>query len=158
MSTYEFGPYRLNVEQLLLTHEGTPVALGPKVVETQLALVEHSGEVLAKRALVDRIWPEGFVEEANLAQNIHVLRKTFRQHRSVDPIETVPRRGYRFTAPVRPLADVPRVQATPRAEFAFSRRIAAAVASAVFLAASLVLVAGYGSGHRSATHHTGMYG
>ncbi len=101
MSLYEFGPFQLDAEQLLLLHEGAPVALGPKVVETLLALVEHPGEVLAKTVLLDRIWPEGFVEEANLAQNIYVLRKTLKPHCAVDPIETVPRRGYRFVASVR---------------------------------------------------------
>lgn len=100
MSLYEFGPFQLDAGQLLLLHEGAPVALGPKVVETLLALIEHPGEVLAKTALLDRIWPEGFVEEANLAQNIYVLRKTLKPYCAVDPIETVPRRGYRFVASV----------------------------------------------------------
>ena len=100
MSLYEFGPFQLDAEQLLLLHDGAPVALGPKVVETLLALIEHSGEVLAKTALLDRIWPEGFVEEANLAQNIYVLRKTMKPYCASDPIETVPRRGYRFVATV----------------------------------------------------------
>jgi DNA-binding winged helix-turn-helix (wHTH) protein/tetratricopeptide (TPR) repeat protein len=161
LSIYEVGPFQLDVEQLLLMREGRPVALGPKVVETLLALVEHPGEVLAKGVLLDRIWPEGFVEEANLAQNIHVLRKTFRRHGSVDPIETVPRRGYRFTAPVRRLADVPLVHTpvvpprtaqtpfTPRPRQALSRRIAAAIAGMGFLAASFGLVAGYGRDRRS---------
>ncbi len=101
MSLYEFGPFQLDAEQLLLLHEGAPMALGPKVVETLLALIEHPGEVLAKTALLDRIWPEGFVEEANLAQNIYVLRKALKPYCAVDPIETVPRRGYRFVASVR---------------------------------------------------------
>lgn len=101
MSLYEFGPFQLDAEQLLLLHDGAPVALGPKVVATLLALIEHPGEVLAKTALLDRIWPEGFVEEANLAQNIYVLRKTLKPYCAVDPIETVPRRGYRFVASVR---------------------------------------------------------
>ena len=101
MSTYEFGSFRLDVERLLLLHRGEPVPLGPKVVETLLALIEHPGEVLPKNQLIDRIWPEGYVEEANLAQNIYVLRKTLRSLASLDAIETVPRRGYRFSAAVR---------------------------------------------------------
>lgn len=149
MTIYEVGPFQLDVKQLLLMRAGTPVALGPKVVETLLALVEHPGEVLAKGFLVDRIWPEGFVEEANLAQNIHVLRKTFRHHGSADPIETVPRRGYRFIAPVRRLADVPLMQ-TPRVRHALSRRITAAIAGAACVATSLGIVASYGLDHRSA--------
>ena len=101
MSTYEFGSFRLDVERLLLLHRNEPVPLGPKVVETLLALIEHPGEVLPKNELIERIWPEGYVEEANLAQNIYVLRKTLRSLASLDAIETVPRRGYRFSAGVR---------------------------------------------------------
>jgi DNA-binding winged helix-turn-helix (wHTH) protein/tetratricopeptide (TPR) repeat protein len=86
---------------LLLVDAGTPVALGPKVVETLLALIEHPGDVLTKSALLDRIWPEGYVDEANLAQNVYVLRKTLRARWDVEAIETIPRRGYRFTAEVR---------------------------------------------------------
>ncbi len=136
MSVYEFGPFQLDVERLLLLHEGAPVALGPKVVETLLALVEHPGDVLAKSALLDRIWPEGFVEEANLAQNIYVLRKTLRATWGVDAIETVPRRGYRFVAEVRrvehvPLAEPPLVRETvpapaPQRHPGYRRLLAAA--------------------------------
>lgn len=100
MSIYAFGPFRLDAARLLLEHDGQPLSLGPKVVETLLALVEHPGEVLSKAELLDRIWPEGFVEEANLAQNIYVIRKTLRAHWETDAIATVPRRGYRFVAPV----------------------------------------------------------
>lgn len=100
MTRYRFGPFALEKEQLLLCVDEVPIALGPKVVETLLALVEQSGEVLGKVQLLERVWPEGFVEEANLAQNVYVLRKALRAHWNVETIETVPRRGYRFTAPV----------------------------------------------------------
>ncbi|MBV8637676.1 MAG: winged helix-turn-helix domain-containing protein [Candidatus Eremiobacteraeota bacterium] len=161
MDVYEFGPFHLDVERLLLVHEGEPVALGPKVVETLLALVEHPGEVLAKAMLLDRIWPEGFVEEANLAQNIYVLRKTLRARWAADAIETVPRRGYRFTAPVHrleraALAEAPVVaHAVPAAPVTAAtdihrqparrlpsmRWIAAAASAVAILAASFVLLA-----------------
>lgn len=101
MSLYEFGPFQLDAERLLLLDRGEPLSLGPKVVETMLALIEHPGEVLPKGELLNRIWPEGYVDEANLAQNIYVLRKTLRRHWSFEAIETIPRRGYRFAAPVR---------------------------------------------------------
>ena len=148
MSDFEFGPFRLNAEQLLLTRGGEPVALGPKVVETLLALVESPGDVLAKSVLLDRIWPEGFVDETNLAQNVHVLRKTFRQHGMADPIATIPRRGYRFTAPVRAVSGASARETPAVAGSALSRRIATALASAAFVAASLLLVASSGLGHR----------
>jgi DNA-binding winged helix-turn-helix (wHTH) protein/Flp pilus assembly protein TadD len=101
VSVYEFGPFHLDAERLLLLDRGVPVALGPKVVETLLALIEHPGDVLTKSTLLDRIWPEGYVDEANLAQNVYVLRKTLRARWNVEAIETIPRRGYRFTAEVR---------------------------------------------------------
>lgn len=94
---YYFGPFRLDPERLLLTAGRAPLALGPKVVLTLMALVERPGEVLTKTQLLDRVWPEGFVEESNLAQNVYVLRKVLRGHWK-DVIETVPRRGYRFAA------------------------------------------------------------
>jgi DNA-binding winged helix-turn-helix (wHTH) protein/Tfp pilus assembly protein PilF len=100
MTRYRFGPFRLDKDQLMLSLGAAPIALGPKVVETLLALVEHPGEILSKAELLHRVWPEGFVEEANLAQNIYVIRKALRVHWDCDAIETVPRRGYRFTAPV----------------------------------------------------------
>lgn len=100
MSVYEFGPFQLDAERLLLLDGNAPVALGPKVVETLLALVEHPGDVLTKAALLDRIWPEGYVDEANLAQNVYVLRKTLRARWSAEAIETIPRRGYRFVGKV----------------------------------------------------------
>ncbi len=110
MSLYQFGPFQLDAERLLLLDRDEAIAIGPKVVETLLALIEHPGEVFAKEALLARIWPEGFVDEANLAQNIYVLRKTLRVRWDVDAIETIPRRGYRFIAPVERLDDVPRPQ------------------------------------------------
>jgi len=100
MTRYRFGPFRLDREQLMLSLGEVSIGLGPKVVETLLALVEQPGEVRSKAELLERVWPEGFVEEANLAQNIYVIRKALRLHWECDAIETVPRRGYRFTAPV----------------------------------------------------------
>jgi DNA-binding winged helix-turn-helix (wHTH) protein/tetratricopeptide (TPR) repeat protein len=157
MSVYEFGPFQLDVERLLLNCDGAPMPLGPKVVETLLALVEHPGDVLAKSALLNRIWPEGFVEEANLAQNIYVLRKFLRARWEVDAIETVPRRGYRFVAEVRLIEHVEPARApvelagaaaAPKKHRSVPR--AAIAAAAVFVMVSLALGFGYGVAHRSA--------
>ncbi len=108
MSLYLFGPFELDAERLLLLDRGEPIPIGPKVVETLLALVEHPGELFAKSDLLARIWPEGYVDEANLAQNIYVLRKTLRSRWNVEAIETIPRRGYRFIAPVQRRDEAPR--------------------------------------------------
>lgn len=142
MSIYEFGPFRLDAEQLLLGVNGNPIALGPKVVETLLALVEHPGEVLSKAALLDRVWPEGFVEEANLAQNVYVLRKALRAFWNVEAIATIPRRGYRFLQPVSRAEHLP-CEPSVRAELppapSGSWRRPAAIAAAIAIALSIGL-------------------
>lgn len=143
MSVYEFGPFVLDAERLLLLDRGQPVPLGPKVVETMLALIEHPGEVLTKTALLDRIWPEGYVDEANLAQNVYVLRKTLRARWENDGIETIPRRGYRFTANVTRRDDVPLAEPQPSAAAPVERKrrplwgFATAASFVVALAAAL---------------------
>ena len=98
---FEFGPFCLDADNRLLKREGQPVVLTPKALETLLALVERSGEVVGKRELLDRVWPDAFVEEGTLVQNIFTLRKALgRDASGRDYIETAPRRGYCFTGPV----------------------------------------------------------
>ena len=109
-----FGPFELDVERLVLSAGGTQLALGPKVVETLLALAERPGEILSKRELLARIWPEGFIEEASLSQNVYVLRKTMRAQWSGEVIETLPRRGYRFVAPIEAAPAVVAAQILPQ--------------------------------------------
>jgi TolB-like protein/DNA-binding winged helix-turn-helix (wHTH) protein/Tfp pilus assembly protein PilF len=99
---YEFGPFRLDASERLLLREGRPIALTPKVFETLLILVRHSGHVVEKDELMKQIWSSVFVEEANLTQAVFTLRRALgesgAEHRF---IETVPKRGYRFVAEVR---------------------------------------------------------
>ncbi len=146
MRICEFGPLQLDVEQLLLSHRGIPVPLGPKVVETLLALIEHPGEVVAKSALLERIWPEGYVEEANLAQNIYVLRKTLRALAGLDAIETVPRRGYRFLLSVRTLDRAAAMPAPVRARW----RATTLASVGAFVVLCSVLIVTLALAHRSA--------
>ncbi|MGB9651461.1 MAG: winged helix-turn-helix domain-containing protein [Candidatus Cybelea sp.] len=134
MSVYEFGPFQLDEARLLLLDRGVPLPIGPKVVETLLALLEHPGEVFPKNELLARIWPEGYVDEANLAQNIYVLRKTLRGRWNAAAIETIPRRGYRFTAPVRRREDLPRPEPARVAAFPPMRRRGSVLAAACALA------------------------
>jgi DNA-binding winged helix-turn-helix (wHTH) protein/Flp pilus assembly protein TadD len=101
MNCFDIGPFRLDGEARTVSLHGVPLALAPKAVETLLVLVERAGQVVSKDELFERIWPEGAVEEANLAQNVYVLRKALRAHADGEWIATVPRRGYRFTGPVR---------------------------------------------------------
>ncbi len=99
---YEFGPFRLDVAERQLTSDGGPVPLTLKVFETLLALVENEGRVLCKDELLARIWPGAHVEEANITQNVFTLRKALGQQNGGSRyIETVPKRGYRFVAPIK---------------------------------------------------------
>ena len=98
---YAFGPFRLDSEKRVLVRDGTPVPMAPKVAETLLVLVESAGRLVEKDELMQRVWPETFVEEGNLNKNIFVLRKLLGQwNGGREYIETVPKRGYRFVAPV----------------------------------------------------------
>ena len=98
---YEFGRFRLNVAERVLLREGDVVPLTPKVFDILLTLVENSGQVVSKDDLMKRVWPNTFVEEGNLTQNISLLRKALGESPGgVQFIETVPRRGYRFVAEI----------------------------------------------------------
>lgn len=102
---YEFGPFRLDLEEHLLLHQGQPVALPPKVFETLALLVEHSGRIMGKEEMMNLLWPDRYVEEANLTQNIFMLRKALAEGQKAQYIETIPKRGYRFVAPVREVTE-----------------------------------------------------
>ena len=97
--SYEFGRFRLITAERVLLREGELVPLTPKVFDILVTLVEHGGQVVAKDDLMKRVWPNTFVEEGNLTQNISLLRKALGESPGgVQFIETVPRRGYRFVA------------------------------------------------------------
>lgn len=96
---YEFGAFRLDPAERKLTRGNEIVALTPKAFDTLLLLVRNSGHLLEKDDLIRMLWPDSFVEEGSLSNNIFLLRKALGE----DPafIETVPRRGYRFVGGVR---------------------------------------------------------
>ena len=99
--SYEFGPYRLVPSERLLLREGEPVALAPKAFETLVALVRRAGRLSDKEELLKEVWPDAFVEESNLTQNVFALRRALGPADNGKPyIETVPKRGYRFLAAV----------------------------------------------------------
>ena len=113
--SYEFGRFRLNVAERVLLREGELVPLTPKVFDILLTLVENSGQVVSKDDLMKRVWPNTFVEEGNLTQNISLLRKALGETPGgVQFIETVPRRGYRFVAETSEASEIhPRVSTQP---------------------------------------------
>jgi DNA-binding winged helix-turn-helix (wHTH) protein/TolB-like protein/Tfp pilus assembly protein PilF len=97
--SYEFGSYHLNPAERLLRRDGAVVPLQPKILDLLLVLVERHGHLLEKDELMRLVWPDAIVEEANLANNISILRKTLSEN-GERFIETVPKRGYRFVAQV----------------------------------------------------------
>lgn len=102
---FEFGEFSLDAADKLLLRAGETVPLTPKAFDVLLALVESGGRVLGKEELMRAAWPDTFVEEANLTVNIHTLRKALGENGDGRLyIETVPKRGYRFTAGVRRVA------------------------------------------------------
>lgn len=102
---YVFDSYRVDAEERQLLRGEEHVHLTPKEFETLLVLVRNCGRVLTKDELLKEIWPNTFVEEANLANNISVLREALGGGGKDNPyIRTVARRGYRFAAPVRELS------------------------------------------------------
>ena len=111
---YQFGPFRLEARTRLLLRDDVLVPITPKAAETLVVLVENSGSIVTKEELLSAVWPDTAVEATNLTQNISLLRKALGD----DPeghsyIETIPKRGYRFRAPVQQLAETPAQPAMP---------------------------------------------
>jgi Tol biopolymer transport system component/DNA-binding winged helix-turn-helix (wHTH) protein len=103
---YEFGDFCLDATERLLLRRGRPIQLTPKAFETLAYLVSRGGHVVEKEELLSAVWPNTFVEEATLAQNIFTLRKALGQGRDTEQyIETIPKRGYRFVCSIRELRD-----------------------------------------------------
>jgi len=99
---YEFGTFRLDTAERVLARNGERISLPPKAFETLLILVQHSGHVLTKDELIKTLWPDSFVEENNLTQQISQLRRVLEDGADGQSyIETVPKLGYRFTPEVR---------------------------------------------------------
>jgi Tol biopolymer transport system component/DNA-binding winged helix-turn-helix (wHTH) protein len=98
---YRFKEFILDTDQKILLRDGKPLSLTPKVFETLLILLENNGRIVGKEELMKRLWPDTFVEEANLTFNIQQLRKILGDKaRNPIYIETISRRGYRFIADV----------------------------------------------------------
>ena len=97
---YEFGPFRIDARERLLFCNQRLVSLPLKVFETLLFLVQRNGHIVDKSELTSRLWPDTHVGPRSLAQNIFLIRKVLGTSHS-QFIETVPRRGYRFTGPVQ---------------------------------------------------------
>ena len=99
---YEFKGFVLDAGGRVLLSEGRIVHLTPKAFDTLLVLVENCGQVVEKERLIKEVWPDTFVEEGGLTRNIHDIRKALGDGLAQPLyIETIPKRGYRFVAPVQ---------------------------------------------------------
>ena len=102
----EFGEFKLDAPERLLSRESHAIALAPKAYDVLLALVRSAGRLVTKRELLDLVWPETSVEEGILSVHISALRKALGDDEGERRyIETVSRTGYRFVAPVRHLTE-----------------------------------------------------
>jgi serine/threonine-protein kinase len=114
---YEFGPFRVDLQRYLLLRDEKLISLSPKVFETLVFLIQNRAGVVKKDDIMSTIWPDTFVEESNLAQNIFLLRRALGEERSEHKyIITIPGVGYRFVAPVNESlsSSTPPISSSPR--------------------------------------------
>ena len=96
-----FGPFRLLVRQFLLLDGDESVSLGSRALEILIVLLERPGELISKQDLMARVWPNVFVEPANLTVHISALRRALRDGREGNRfIINIPGRGYKFVGSV----------------------------------------------------------
>ena len=99
--SYAFGPFLLIPERQLLLQGEKRVRIGGRALDILTALVERPGDVVNKRELLSRVWPDTVVEEANLKVNMTALRRVLGEGPgSPQYIATVVGRGYRFIGSV----------------------------------------------------------
>lgn len=149
---YEFGPFRLASSPLVLLRDGRPLALTPKALELLIVLVRNGGNLVSKEELMKAAWPDTFVEEGNLTQNISLLRKALGPDPENCPyIETLSKRGYRFAAPVRLVdSSSAAIGTVPAAAMRPRWRTALAIGALFFL----LLIAGGATVYRKMADHS----
>jgi len=109
---YEFGPFQVDLRQRVFMRDGQVLPLAPKTFDLLLVLVQSPARAFSKQELMNALWPDTFVEEANLSFQVSVLRKNLGEE-GARWIETVPKYGYRFTANVRPTGGAGSLPAEP---------------------------------------------
>lgn len=131
--SYQFGPFRIDTLNRQLLRDGKVVPLKAKAVDTLLLLIDRRGDVVEKDDLMKLLWPDSFVEEANLTQNIYTLRKALGD---AHYIETIPRRGYRFVGEVRegqdPTSDVLVIKERTRTSISYEEQSSNSLAERKF--------------------------
>jgi eukaryotic-like serine/threonine-protein kinase len=122
---YVFGDFLLDIDRHLLLRAGEPVRLTPKAFELLHVLVESQNRLLSKDDLIKALWPDTFVEDANLSFNIHQVRKAIGDDGDGQQlIETIPKKGYRFRAVVQVLQSAESATADAGAQSPSTQRVA----------------------------------
>ncbi|MBA3601492.1 MAG: PD40 domain-containing protein, partial [Acidobacteria bacterium] len=98
---YEFDSYSLNPDERIFTKNGVPIQLAPRAFDVLVVLVQNNGSLVEKQDLIHQVWNDSFVEEANIQVQISAIRKALNDKNNGKYIETVPKRGYRFTSDVK---------------------------------------------------------
>src|SRR4030095_5427203 len=142
VESYEFGVFRLDKVERVLTKGQEVIPLTPKAFDTLVVLVRNSGPVMDKDTLLKEVWPRTFVEEGVLAVNVAAIRKALSDgDEGPSYIETVPRRGYRFIGSVHPLEKLAGDAATAQESDARKKSLATPW---VLAAGLLALLVGFG--------------
>jgi DNA-binding winged helix-turn-helix (wHTH) protein/Tol biopolymer transport system component len=155
---YRFGPFRISLAERVLWRDGEIVPLTPKAFDTLVELARNAGTVIEKERLIRAVWPDTFVEEGNLAQNIFSLRKALGENpEGTQYIQTIPKRGYRLVVtavePAEPRTGWPaesparRETGTPKR---WRRMVPVATGIGLVLAATLVAARWVGRTRESA--------
>jgi DNA-binding winged helix-turn-helix (wHTH) protein/tetratricopeptide (TPR) repeat protein len=155
---YEFGPFRVDADNEVLSRDGQPVTLTPKAFQILLVLVRRSGEIATKDEIMKSVWPDTFVEETNLTRNIFSIRRALGEGAENQYILTVSGKGYRLAekaVPVLPaeLNVVSAVRSTVEVEIHEERKKGRL--GWIVLAAAIV-VAGAGAGYLYLQRSPGM--
>src|SRR5258708_2863080 len=95
---YAFGEFQVDAQNRTLRRGAETVALTPKAFEVLLLLIDHSGELVSKDELMEKVWPDSFVEESNLTQTVFMLRKALGETSKQRYILTIQGKGYRFAS------------------------------------------------------------
>jgi DNA-binding winged helix-turn-helix (wHTH) protein len=103
---YEFAGFRLDVQERLLLRNGAPVSITPKIFDMLLLFLENPNRLLGKEEIMRTVWPDTHIDEATLTRTVSELRKTLGEKAGeANFVQTVPKRGYRFVAPVETTVD-----------------------------------------------------
>ena len=98
---YRFGPYTLEPAERRISGDGNArIELTAKAFDLLVLLVSRSGQLVTKDEILDEVWQDVSIAESNVTTTISMIRKALREDSEHRYVETIPKKGYRFIAPV----------------------------------------------------------